>query len=271
MYYITTSDHVKIAVYDLNPCSDEAILLIHGWPLNEKMYEYQKSMLLCAGYRVITMDLRGFGNSDAPACPYDYNRMADDIYTVVCRLNLRSFTLVGFSMGGAIVSRYMGRHHGYGVKKLCLLAAAAPRFTQTKDFPYGETYSEVNRLICLAETDRAQLSDNFSQMLLYSPHSESIKKWFADLSLSASGIATVQTGYALRDEDLREDLCRINVPTGIFHGTRDQIVPYSLALQQQQRIPDSTLFTFHKSGHGIFYDELECFNQTFLSYLKNSR
>ena len=235
------------------------------------MYEYQKSMLLCAGYRVITMDLRGFGNSDAPACPYDYNRMADDIYTVVCKLNLRSFTLVGFSMGGAIVSRYMGRHHGYGVKKLCLLAAAAPRFTQTKDFPYGETYSEVNRLICLAETDRAQLSDNFSQMLLYSPHSESIKKWFADLSLSASGIATVQTGYALRDEDLREDLCRINVPTGIFHGTRDQIVPYSLALQQHQRIPDSTLFTFHKSGHGIFYDELECFNQTFLSYLKNSR
>ena len=141
MYYITTSDHVKIAVYDLNPGSDKAILLIHGWPLNEKMYEYQKSMLLCTGYRVITMDLRGFGNSDAPACPYDYNRMADDIYTVVCKLNLRSFTLVGFSMGGAIVSRYMGRYQGHGVKKLCLLAAAAPRFTQTADFPYGETFS----------------------------------------------------------------------------------------------------------------------------------
>ncbi|MBU9725508.1 alpha/beta fold hydrolase [Diplocloster modestus] len=271
MYYITTSDHVKIAVYDLNPGSDKAILLIHGWPLNEKMYEYQKSMLLCAGYRVITMDLRGFGNSDAPACPYDYNRMADDIYTVVCKLNLRSFTLVGFSMGGAIVSRYMGRYQGHGVKKLCLLATAAPRFTQTADFPYGETFSEVNRLICLAETDRAQLSDNFSQMLLYSPHSESIKKWFADLSLSASGIATVQTGYALRDEDLREDLSRIKVPTGIFHGTRDQVVPYSLALQQQERIADSTLFTFHNSGHGIFYDELDCFNQSFLSYLKGSR
>lgn len=268
MYYITTNDHVKIAVYDLNPRSEEAILLVHGWPLNEKIYEYQKQMLLCAGYRVITMDLRGFGNSDAPAGPYDYNRMADDIYTVVCKLGLRSFILAGFSMGGAIVSRYMGRYHGYGVKKLCLLAAAAPRFTQTADFPYGETVSEVNRLIRLAETDRPQLSDNFSQMLLYSPHSESIKKWFADLSLSASGIATVQTGYALRDEDLRADLRQIKVPTGIFHGTRDQIVPYSLALQQKQRIADSTLFTFYKSGHGIFYDELECFNQIFLAYLK---
>ena len=269
MFFIRTRDCVKLAVYDPNPLGKETILMIHGWPLSAKMFEYQQELLIKCGYRVITMDLRGFGHSDAPACCYHYDQMASDIDQVVRALHLHRFTLVGFSLGGAIVLRYMNRCRGYGVKKLVLLAAAAPRFTQAPDFPYGMTQDAVDQMIEQIQTDRAQFSEDFSRKLLYSPHSEAIKDWFCDLSLSASSIGTIATGYALRDEDGCADLYSVHVPTGIFHGKQDQIVPFELGELQNQRIAGSQLFAFENSGHGIFYDELERFNQCFLQFLKS--
>lgn len=269
MFHVRTRDNVKIAVYDPNPSGRKTILMIHGWPLSAKIFEYQQEVLIKCGYRVVTMDLRGFGNSDAPAYGYHYDQMADDIYQVVRTLGLRAFTLVGFSMGGAIVLRYMNRCHGYGVKQLALLAAAAPRFTQTPDFPHGMTKEAVDELICQIKADRAQFSENFSRQLLYSPHSDAIKNWFQDISLSASGIGTIASGCALRDEDGRTDLRCVRVPTGIFHGMQDQVVPFELGKIQNQAIPGSCLFAFENSGHGVFYDELEHFNRCFLDFLKN--
>lgn len=267
MFYITVNNGVKIAVYDLNSSCENIVFMVHGWPLSEKIFEYQKNLLVDKGYRVITIDLRGFGNSDVTTSGYCYDQFASDIYTIVRKLNLYSFTLVGFSMGGAIVSRYMGLFKGYGVKKLCLLAAAIPRYTQCKDFPYGVTKDSVNKLIKEASLDRAKLSEDFSNMLLYSPHSNAIKKWFRDISLSASSIGTIKSAYALRDEDCRKDLGAIDVPTGIFHGKKDLIVPYELSILQKEYIKNSNLFTFEYSGHGIFYDELERFNQCFLEFI----
>ena len=269
MFYVKVENNVKIAVYDLNPDACKTVLMIHGWPLSNKIFEYQKRFLVECGYRVITLDLRGFGNSDAPAWGYDYDTLARDIYKVVCKLNLRYFTLIGFSMGGAIVLRYMSNYDGYGVEKLILLGAAAPSFTSFEGFPYGVSRDSVDELIRLAKTDRAKFSKNFSEKLFYRPHSEEIKNWFYDISLSASGIGTVETGYSLRDERGMEDLCSIRIPTGIFHGKKDDIVPYELGVIQQEYIRGSKLFTFENSGHGIFYDELKKFNQQLLNYLRS--
>lgn len=162
MYYIKADDNVKLAVYDLNSSSRNVIFMIHGWPLSATMFEYQKEFLVCQGYRVITMDLRGFGNSDVPAGGYTYNQMASDVHSVVRALKLNHFTLLGFSMGSAIATRYMQRYHGHGVKKLCLCAAAVPSFTQRPGIPYGKTQEEADALIDLAKTDRPQLCENFS-------------------------------------------------------------------------------------------------------------
>ena len=126
MFYVNSTDGVKIAVYDYNCGGTETVLLVHGWPLSHKIYEYQIPILVRMGYRVVALDLRGFGMSDVPGCGYSYDQMAADIHQVVKRLRLWSFTLVGFSMGGAISLRYMRLFRGYGVKKLILLAAAAP-------------------------------------------------------------------------------------------------------------------------------------------------
>lgn len=268
MFYVQSRDGVKLAVYDRNRNAEETVFFIHGWPLSHHIFEYQTNLLAQRGFRVVSMDLRGFGESDAPACGYGYDQMADDIYQVVRALNLSDFTLAGFSMGGAIVLRYMNRYRGYGVKKLALLAAAAPRFTLTEDFPYGNAAETVDSLLWQIETDRAQFSEDFSRKLLYSPHSDAIKNWFQQISQKADSVATIETGKALRDEDGRTDLSCVCVPTAIFHGTKDEVVPFELAQVQQKGIQGAQLFPFEYSGHGVFYDELELFNRLFMDFLR---
>lgn len=265
MLYVRATDGVRIAVYDYNPCAEKVVLLVHGWPLSHKIYEYQINLLLNHGYRVVAVDLRGFGLSDAPACGYTYNQMAQDLYSVVTALRLRCFVLVGFSMGGAIVLRYMHRFCGYGVKRLILLAAAAPSWTQRPGFPYGLTREAVDQLICQASTNRPQLAYTFShEQLFASPQTDSVKSWFEGIALSASGVGTVQAAISLRDEDGRPDLCAVHVPTYILHGDQDVVVSKDLARVQHECIQGSKLFSLEKSGHGIMYDELERFNAIFL-------
>ena len=260
MYYITSNDGTKIAVYDYNPQGKQTVFLIHGWPLSHKIFEYQINLLTNCGYRVVAVDLRGFGRSDTPVYGYTYNQMATDVFQIVRQLRLKRFILVGFSMGGSIALRYMNCYNGFGVCRLILLSAAAPCFTQRPCFPYGETVQEVNDLICLAETDRPQLCLNFSKQLFACPHSEAVIDWFREIALSASGIGTIKCGIALRDEDGRDDFRAVHVPTYIIHGDKDIIVSKELAEIQNENICGSKLINLPDSGHGIMYDQLEEFN-----------
>ena len=270
MFYVRSTDGVKIAVFEYNPCGRRTAVLVHGWPLSHKIYEYQIELLTRHDYRVIAIDLRGFGESDAPAHGYCYDQMAADLYCVVRALGLCCFALVGFSMGGAIVLRYMRKFRGYGVCRLLPLAAAAPSWTERPGFPYGMTREAVDELIELAQTDRPQLACRFShEQLFASPHPDSVKDWFEQIALSASGVGTVQSAFALRDEDGRRDLDCVHVPTTIIHGDKDVVVSSELAAYQHEAIPGSRLYTLDCSGHGIMYDQLELFNKYFLDGLMN--
>lgn len=265
MMYVKSTDGTKIAVYDYNSGGEETVFLVHGWPLSHKIYEYQIQQLLDRNFRIIAIDLRGFGQSDTSAGGYHYDQMAGDIYAVVCALKLHCFTLTGFSMGGAAVLRYMRICKGFGVKKLILLAAAAPCWTQRPGYPYGVTREYANQLIYLASTDRPQLCENFAQNQLFaSPQTQAAKNWFEYIALSASGIGTVQSAIALRDEDGRKDLEAVCVPTVIIHGAKDTVVTEDLVRLQHEGIRDSVLYTLKNSGHGIMYDELERFNEIFM-------
>ena len=264
MYYITSDDGTKIAVYDYNPQEQQTDFLIHGWPLSHQIFEYQIDLLTNCGYRVVAVDLRGFGRSDTPVYGYSYNQMAADIFQVVRQLCLKRFILVGFSMGGAIALRYLNRYNEFGVCKLILLSAAAPCFAQHPCCPYGKTVQEVNDLINLAETDRPQLCLNFSRQLFACPHSDAVIDWFRDIALSASGIGTIKCAIALRDEDVSKDMQCVQVPTYIIHGGKDVIVSNELAKIQHENICGSRLITLPDSGHGIVYDQLAEFNSVFM-------
>lgn len=267
MIYVNVEPNVKIAVNDINCEAEKTIVFLHGWPLSGKIFEYQRNILPHLGFRVVIIDLRGFGKSDAPAWGYTYNDLATDIYMVVKCLGLKDFVLAGFSMGGAIAIRYMTLY-GYGVRKLALLGAAAPSFVKRKNYPYGMEPQDVNKLIEQAYTDRPLMASNFGKLLFNLSHSDEVKEWFKLISYEASGIGTIQTAISLRDEDIRSELSRIGVQTGIFHGKEDLICPYEFALILKEQIPNSILYTFEESGHAVFYDELEAFNHTFFEFIE---
>jgi len=200
------------------------------------------------GYRCIGVDLRGFGKSDRPWDGYSYDQLADDIRLAVDTLQLEDMTLVGFSMGGAIAIRYMARHAGHKVSKLVLAGAAAPAFTQRPGYPYGLTKEAVNQFIKSTYTDRPKMVDDFGNMLFARPVTQSFKRWVFGLGIEASEHATAMTAVSHRDEDLRQDLSRIHVPTGIFHGVQDRICPFPLGELMHAGIRGSELIPFMLDG-----------------------
>lgn len=109
-YYITVEKNVDIYVYDVGPRDGKPILFLHGWPLNNTVFEYQYDQLPKLGFRCIGIDLRGFGKSDKPWTGYTYDRLADDVRVVIENLRIDNITLAGHSMGGAIAIKYMARH-----------------------------------------------------------------------------------------------------------------------------------------------------------------
>jgi non-heme chloroperoxidase len=267
VYYVYVERNVKIAVYDLNPCGSKALFFIHGWPVNHTMFDYQFNVLPKLGFRCISIDLRGFGESDKPWDGYDYDRLADDVYAVIRTLNVPKLTLIGFSMGGPVAIRYLVRHNAYKICRLVLVSAAAPTFTKRKDFPYGMTLEEVNEVILQLYHNRPQAVEDFGKTFFASRITESFFRWFNYLNYSSTGRSTIATLESLRDSDLSADIPHIRVPTGIFYGTLDKICSPELALALNKGVKNSQLFRFDQSGHGVFYDEMEKFNKTLIDYL----
>ncbi len=270
MYWIEVEKGVRIFVEDIDPGGGKPVLFVHGWPANHNMFEYQFNQLPSFGYRCIGIDLRGFGQSDRPWDGYSYDRLADDVRAVIEALQLPRLNLVGFSVGGAISIRYMARHAGYGVSKLALVSAAAPVFTKRADYPYGFTKEEVNALIRKTYRDRPNMLAEFGDIFFAGKLSPEFRNWFQSLGLAASGHGTAIVAASLRDEDLRADLPKIQVPTGIFHGALDKVVPFQSAVMLQQGIRGSQLHRFDRGGHGVFHDELEAFNAALLHFLNHS-
>jgi non-heme chloroperoxidase len=266
-YYINVESDVKIFVEDVNPTSHKVIFFVHGWPANHKLFEYQFNILPSMGYRCIGMDIRGFGQSDKPWDGYSYDRLSDDVRSVVEALGLQDFTLAGHSVGGAICTRYMGRHLGYGVSKLALFAAAAPSFTSRAGFPYGLMRKDVSSLIQQIYYDRPSMLGELTKMFFYQHLTKEFSDWFFNLGLDASSYATIKLLTTLRDETLFSDIKKIKVPTLILHGMHDQICLPPLATALHQTIKTSKLVWFAHSGHGLFWEEKNKFNRELVEFI----
>lgn len=267
-YYVAVEPNVKYYVEDLNPEGNKTILFLHGWPGSHKLFEYQFNELPKTGYRCIGIDTRGFGDSDKPFRGYDFDRLSDDVRCIVDELHLCDFTLLGHSNGGAIASRYMGRHKGYGVSKLVLVAAAAPSLIKRPNFPYGQDKEVVVQIIEDTYKDRPQMLRGFGDMFFYQRTSKAFSDWFFQIGLQAAGWATAAIPNTWLREVLFNDLSAIHVPTLIIHGIHDQIVPFSLGEIQNQYIKTSKLVPFQFSGHGVFYDEKDRFNKVLTDFIE---
>jgi pimeloyl-ACP methyl ester carboxylesterase len=264
--FIKVESNVYLHITDAG--EGRPVVLIHGWPLSDEMFEYQYNDLINNKFRVIGITLRGFGQSSKPYGLYDYDVHARDIKKVLDHLNIKKAVLGGFSMGGPIAIRYISLYKSAHVTKLALFGAAAPIWTQRKDFPYNLPKKAVDDLIALNYKDRPKLLADFAKIFSATPTSlnKGIGSWLNGICLRASSYATAKCLIALRDTDLRKDLAKIKVPTLIMHGKLDKICSFDLAEQMNAGIPDSQLVPFENSGHSLFLEETQKFNATLIKF-----
>ncbi len=257
-FYITVEPGVNLYVEDINPMGNRTIVFLHGWPLSHKQFEYQFNVLPAMGYRCIGIDWRGFGSSDKPMSGYTFNRLADDIRTIVDSLQLNNFTLAGHSTGGAIAIRYMSRHNGFGVSKVVLIDAAAPT---------GFTAETANSFLKETLNDRPKLMRDVTDSFFFQYITKPFSDWFLQMGLQAASWSTAAIIITLRDEKLHADLPKIHVPTLIVHGIHDKVIPFSQARVLNEEIRNSQLVPFQYSGHGPFWEERDKFNQLLTQFI----
>lgn len=267
--YIEVSPGIRLHVTDWG--EGRPVVLIHGYPLSDASWEYQYHPLIKAGYRVIGITLRGFGQSDKPYSKYNYDQFADDIKAVLDKLDIKDAVLGGHSMGGAISLHYSAKYNAAHLSKLVLFSAAAPVHTKRDDFPYPLfTKEDITRWVLLNNDNRPALYDELAAKFISLPTTltPGIGAWLGGIEMQASPYATEQALIALRDEDLRGDLPKINIPTLIMHARKDSIVAFALAEELHKGIKNSRLIPFEKSGHAAFLEEKEKTNEELIKFIK---
>src|SRR6202789_4072281 len=219
MSYITVGkeNSSDIELYYEDHGSGQPIVLIHGYPLSGASWEKQVPVLLDAGYRVITYDRRGFGKSSQPTGGYNYETFVEDLHQLITQLKLRDFTLVGFSMGGGEVARYIGKYGSKGVSKAVIISGVPPYLLKTDDNQEGVDASVFAGIEKAVAADRYAFFTGFFQnfyntdMLLGTRVSEQAVQASWNIAANASAtasLACVPTWH----EDFRGDLAHIDVP-----------------------------------------------------------
>jgi non-heme chloroperoxidase len=258
---------VHVHVADLDGGRKGTFVLVPGWPLSSIMLENTTLFLADQGYRAVALDLRGFGESDAPYGSYGYDVWCSDIRTVLRAMNLRDVTLVGHSMGGAVALRYAARFRSR-VTRLVVAEPAAPRFV------YGPRSADLAAgLAGLIEgyaSDRSVVVRALTKTF-FSTHTDvttdPFLQFFERQGLDGASLVASRAGLlALRDTDLTRDLARISMPTRVFHALHDQIVPYDHGQAVAAAVEGARLVTFETAGHGLYIDERDKFHRELLAF-----
>jgi pimeloyl-ACP methyl ester carboxylesterase len=270
---IALADPVHLHIEDSGG-SGRAVLLIHGWPLSAQAWAPQVSALGAAGFRVVTYDRRGFGSSDKPASGYDYDTLADDLHRVMEQCALQDVTLVGFSMGGGEVARYIGRFGESRLHSVVFASAVTPYLLQTTDNPDGPLTPEAAKEKRLAlEQDRNAFFDHFTSEFFSANGTLLVTESQRDEAIALCRQSAQPAALACMDSfsktDFRDDLKKVTVPTLVIHGTADAIVPFESSGQRtHQALPHSQLVTVDGAPHGLNVSHAQTFNGALLTFLR---
>ncbi len=272
MAYIESKDGTQIHVKDMG--KGRPVVLIHGWPLTGDMFEYQTVALLEAGYRVITYDRRGFGQSGHPATGYDYDTFADDLAAVLEGLDLNDVSLVGFSMGGGEIARYLSRHGASRISKAVLVASVAGYLLKDDSNPDGVDASVFEDMKAQIRQDRFAFLQSFAKSfygvgLLSKPVSQGILDWSFVLGVMASPLATIRCVDAFGKTDFRPDFKSFTVPTLVIHGTGDSTVPIGpTGHAAAKAIAGARLIEYEGEPHGLFATVPDRLNKDLIDFLR---
>jgi len=275
MPYITVGkeNSGNIDLYYEDHGSGQPVVLIHGYPLSGTSWEKQTAALLAAGYRVITYDRRGFGESSQPTSGYNYDTFAEDLDKLLTHLELRDFALVGFSMGGGEVARYIGKHGSKGVSKAVFISSVPPFLLKTADNPEGVDASVFEGTEKAITADRYAFLTAFfkdfynADALLGKRVSEQAIQASWNVAVGASATATLAC-VPTWHEDFRKDVARVDVPTLVIHGDSDRIVPINAAGQRTAKlIPGARLHVVKGGPHCIIWTHADEVTAELLKFL----
>lgn len=253
--------------------SGRPVVLVHGWPLSGRSWESQVGPLVDAGFRVVTYDRRGFGESSRPWSGYDYDTFAADLQALLEHLDLRDVTLVGLSMGGGEVARYLGAYGSERVRSAVLAGAVTPYLGIAQDNPDGAIdEATVGQFLDGIATDRLAFLDGFVQDFFSARGSvlvsDAVVRFAWSIASTASPKGTADCVRAFAGTDFRADLERVDVPVLVLHGDSDAIVPFE---KSGKRVPQHVAHveTVVVSGgpHGFNASHPREFNAALLAFL----
>ena len=267
----------NIDLYYEDHGTGKPVVLIHGYPLSGASWEKQVPVLLEAGHRVITYDRRGFGKSSQPATGYNYDTFAEDLHKLISKLDLHDCTLVGFSMGGGEVARYLGKYGVKGVSKAVIISGVPPFLLKTRDNPEGVDGSVFEGIQHAIRMDRyaffTEFFKNFynTDVLLGNRVSEHVVQasWnIAAGSSATASLACVPTWH----EDFRKDLAHISVPTLVMHGDADRILPINASGDRTAKlIKGSRMVVVNGGPHCITWTHADQVNHELMEFLGKTK
>ena len=274
MSYVNVEAEPATELFYVDIGEGQPVVLIHGWPLSHRMWESQVNVLVDAGYRCIAYDRRGFGDSGKPEGGYDYDTFASDLNDLVLALDLYDVVLVGFSMGGGEVARYIAKYGTERIAKAALLGAVPPFLLQTDDNPGGAPQAVFDGMIAGVKHDRIGFLDGFFPNFYnsdanYPGVSPDLIPYSKSIAWPALPLATQQCITAFGTTDFRQDMAAFDVPTLIVHGDADRIVPIDISARKSaELIAGSRLEVLAGAPHGFAATHAAQLNALLLEFVK---
>ncbi|PZO82797.1 MAG: alpha/beta hydrolase [Micavibrio aeruginosavorus] len=277
MPYIETRDaeNTKLYYKEWGKGNARPVILIHGWPLNADSWDPVTNALANDGCRVIAYDRRGFGRSDQPCGGYNYDQLADDLRAVMEQTDAtENAALIGFSMGGGEVARYMSRHGGKGVSQAVLVSSVVPYMLKTDDNPDGVPEKQLKEIAAEVEKDRAAFFQTFLKAffgvgLISEPVSDELLHHAWIMCMQAGLRPTLECAKAFGFTDFRADLSSFRVPTPVIHGTKVKTVPVEMGRAAAKGIAGAKLAEYDGAPHGLFASHTDRLIEDLKSFLKS--
>ncbi|TRW17099.1 alpha/beta fold hydrolase [Glacieibacterium frigidum] len=271
MPYVEGSDGAELYIKEWG--DGPAVVLLHGWPLNADSWDDQAYAIANAGFRVIAYDRRGFGRSEQAWDGYDYDTLADDLAAVIEATEADNPVLIGFSMGGGEVARFLTRFPGQA-RAAVLVASVVPYLLQDGTNPDGAPEAVFDEIKAGILEDRPKFLAGFMKSfygagLISSPVSAEVIDWSTSLALQAGLKGTLDCVDAFAKTDFRPDLASFTVPTLIIHGTADKTVPIDISGRAAARaIPGSQLIEYDGAPHGLLATHKDKVTADLLTFLR---
>ncbi|KYF79206.1 arylesterase [Sorangium cellulosum] len=245
------------------------VLFLSGWALSSDMWGYQMIDLVDNGLRCVAYDRRGHGRSSDPGRGYEYDTLADDLAAVLEQLDLREVTLVGHSMSGGEIARYLSRHGDRRIARVALLAPTTPMILRAADNPDGIDRHLIEHVRAAIRADYPRWLDENTPPFFVDETPPATREWLRSLMLQCSMKAVIDCNRAMAEADFRDELRRIRVPTLVLQGDRDASAPLALTGQKTAAlIPGCRLVVYEGAPHGLFVTHRERLSRDLLAFAR---